>query len=90
MANRNGKYGKEHRKVRKAKLPYAIGETCAYCGRVMRDGEALDLDHSLPLALGGSGAGDRMVHASCNRAAGNRIRAELMRRARVVRSSRQW
>lgn len=65
-------YGAEHRKRRAALLPFAYGRPCPLCGRLMHPDQPLDLDHSTPHALGGQ-HGDRIVHASCNRAAGARL-----------------
>jgi hypothetical protein len=39
----------------------------------MLEDQALDLDHTVPLALGGR-HGDRIVHARCNRSVGGGVR----------------
>lgn len=73
--------GWNHEQRRRALLPYAYGRTCpfhglvAMCPGVMRRGEDLDLDHSLPRSLGGT-HGDRMAHAACNRSWGNGTRGD--------------
>lgn len=79
-------YGWPHRRRRAALLPRAYGTDCPMCGRTMAAGQALDLDHSTPLVLGGQGVGDRIVHASCNRAAG----AAVGNRLRGNRPTRRW
>ena len=61
-------YGSGHRIIRAALLPAAIGTPCPLCGRVMRQDEPLDLDHTVPLSVDPSAKGDRISHASCNRA----------------------
>lgn len=76
-------YSYAHRKRRAELLPYAYGTPCPLCGHEMHRGEALDLDHTVPLSLGGRGIGDRITHASCNRARGN---GTLQR----PRTSRRW
>ncbi len=71
--------GYDHERRRAALLPYAYGKTCPYHGTVptcpglMRRGDQLDLDHSQPRSRGGT-VGDRIVHATCNRAYGNGTR----------------
>jgi hypothetical protein len=37
--------------------------------------EPLDLDHSTPLILNAHSTGDRIVHAHCNRSAGQALSA---------------
>jgi hypothetical protein len=61
-------YDNEHRRRRRALLPHAYGTACALCGLAMLPGQALDLDHTTPLAHDRSSKGDRIVHAACNRA----------------------
>lgn len=62
---RRRRYDAYHEKTRKALLPYAYGQLCHFCGRVMEPGQALDLDHD------DDGVGYRgMAHARCNRKAG--------------------
>jgi hypothetical protein len=74
-------------KRRKQLLPYAYGTACPLCGLTMYEDEALDLDHSTPVALGGGAQpGDRIAHASCNRSAG----ATLGNQLRGNRASRDW
>lgn len=68
--------GSEHQKMRAALLPKAYGCPCPLCGRVMLQGQALDLDHSLPRAFGGR-VGDRITHARCNRGQGTAIKRQL-------------
>ncbi len=45
----------------------------------MLAGQALDLDHSLPVVLGNRGPGDRMAHATCNRSEGGRLGNQIGR-----------
>ena len=89
--------GNEHQKLRRLLLPKAHYTDCPLCGQTMWPEQALDLDHVVPRAFGGStgeiGTG-RIVHAYCNRAEGPRIRAALHRRwatenFREIRS-RRW
>lgn len=74
-------------KRRKQLLPYAYGTACPLCGMTMYEDQPLDLDHSVPVALGGGATpGDRIAHASCNRSAG----ATLGNQLRGNRASRDW
>lgn len=79
-------YGYQHRQARKRLLPKAYGTPCPLCGLVMLKGQALDLDHSLPLILGGV-VGDRITHAQCNRGAGGRLARS---RERQRPASQDW
>lgn len=74
-------YGSAHQRKRDALLPHAYGQPCPMCGRVMVYGQALDLDHTVPLALGGRD-GDRIAHARCNRSRGARVRVARARARR--------
>jgi hypothetical protein len=72
--------GADHQRRRAQLIPAAISTRCPLCGELMQPGEPLDLDHSTPRALDSSSVGDRIVHASCNRAAGAKLGHELRRR----------
>jgi 5-methylcytosine-specific restriction endonuclease McrA len=52
-----------------AQLPVA----CNLCGHPIAVGDLFDLDHTLPLALGGSDLAVRPAHRYCNRAQGTAI-----------------
>lgn len=69
-------YDRAHEIVRAALLPAAIGTPCPLCGRTMQQDEPLDLDHTVPLAVDPTSRGDRIVHASCNRARRVQLSAE--------------
>jgi hypothetical protein len=69
-------YGSAHQRKRKELLPKAYGHRCPICYQVMLPSQALDLDHSVPLAFGGQ-AGDRITHASCNRKRGNQTKRQM-------------
>lgn len=81
-------YGRLHRKRRKALLPFAYGKPCPMCGQVMEISHNLDLDHSIPVAMGGT-VGDRIVHRTCNIRAGAKLGNEVAR-SRRPRLSRDW
>jgi hypothetical protein len=68
-------YGGRHQRIRAALLPEAYGLPCPHCGRLMLEGQALDLDHTADRA-GYRG----MAPAHCNRADGAR-RGNAARRA---------
>lgn len=88
--------GYEHRRERARLLPAAYGQTCPFhtvdprCPGVMEQGQALDLDHSVPRALGGHAAPRRMAHAGCNRRAGARLGGKLRHQHRDGGTSRRW
>lgn len=66
----------------RAPLPRALrayiiardGTTCGICGLPVLPGEPLDIDHIVPVALGGSDDPENLqvAHASCNRSKGAR------------------
>lgn len=66
-------YGSQHQRLRRAMLHDAIGLLCPLCGSLMLAGEALDLDHVVPLSVDASSRDVRVVHASCNRSRGARL-----------------
>lgn len=71
------KYDHEHQRIRKELLPYAIGKVCHLCGKVMRQGQDLDLDHT-PDGQAYRG----LAHAECNRRDGAR--------RQQTKHSRKW
>ena len=79
-------YGAEHQRIREALLPQAWGTPCPRCGETMFETDDLDLGHSVDLAVDPHAVGDRIEHASCNRAAGAELKARLSR----FRPSRVW
>jgi 5-methylcytosine-specific restriction endonuclease McrA len=70
-------YGGDHQRRRDILLPAAYGALCPLCGEVMLPGQALALDHTVPLAEDRSSVGDRIVHASCNSRAGQKISGRI-------------
>jgi hypothetical protein len=85
-------YTSRHRATRRRLLPHAYGKPCPLCGELMLKGQALDLDHSVPLIEGGT-KGDRITHASCNRSAGGHLAAQRRREALEaprMPTSRTW
>jgi hypothetical protein len=88
-------YGPAHRKERARQLVYSINTMCPccwgqpskhHCDGLMLDPARMDLDHSTPIALGGTGVGDRLICLPCNRSAGG----SLGNRLRDARASRDW
>lgn len=74
------RYGRRHRAIRQAMLPFAIGKPCPHCGEPMRADQALHLDHTA------DGRGYRgFAHKRCNEAEGGRRgrAAQLRRRGGV-------
>jgi hypothetical protein len=74
------RYGGPHQALRRAALPYAVGQPCSRCGQPMLPGQALDLDHRDD---GGGWWG--FAHARCNRAAGGRL-GNARRRDRITKT----
>ena len=69
-------YGRRHRNIRAQLLLDAIGKLCVRCGRPIKAGQAVDLDHH------DDGLHYRgLAHASCNRRAGAE-RGAALRKAR--------
>jgi len=62
---------------------------CPFCGEPVIFGEKFDLDHRIPLALGGTDRLDnlRVAHPHCNRAAAANITRE---RPKYPPRSRTW
>ena len=83
-------YGVEHQKAREALLAEAIGQDCAYCGQVMKLGQALDLDHSEPELKAAGVPGDRITHAKCNRVAGTERQAGPIYSVAVEQVLTEW
>jgi hypothetical protein len=50
---------------------------CARCGELVHPGEPWDLDHVVPLALGGRADTARPAHQDCNRRAGVETREQV-------------
>ncbi|HKY74844.1 MAG TPA: hypothetical protein VJS45_01790 [Acidimicrobiia bacterium] len=68
-------YDRAHQLRRAQALPNAWGQPCPRCGRVMLQGQDLDLDHGDPDSPGYLG----MAHAVCNRRAGGRLGRERLK-----------
>lgn len=75
-------YDANHDRERARLLPLAYGSPCPICGLVMLEGQRLELDHVIPLALGGYNGPRRMVHRECNRARGRALGLAQQQRAR--------
>jgi HNH endonuclease len=87
-------YGWAHQRARALALSIlADGTPCRYCHRPMHKWQRLDLDHIVPVAMGGSGGPTVLVHSRCNRVAGavmgNRLHG-ARRRPRARRSLPRW
>lgn len=63
-------YGAAHQRRRRELLPLSYGSNCPFCGEVMLEGQALDLDHTDPSARLLGLPGDRISHSACNRREG--------------------
>ncbi|MFW6776087.1 hypothetical protein ACOACO_17520 [Nocardioides sp. CPCC 205120] len=78
--------GWEHQQVRARLLPDAYGTPCPRCGKPMLKGQDLDLGHTVDVADGATGPGDRIEHTSCNRSDG----ATAQQRRSQFNPSREW
>lgn len=77
-------YGFDHRRLRLALLPYAYGQPCPRCDKVMLPGQALDLGHTDDRS-----AYTGIEHARCNRQAGA-VKGHTRRRTPHPQVSRAW
>jgi hypothetical protein len=89
-------YGHNHQQRRKALLPAALGTRCPAhatprCTTWMTDPRLMHLDHTTPLALGGT-HGDRIICKPCNLSLGatlgNRMRQGVVAVRRA--QTRAW
>jgi 5-methylcytosine-specific restriction endonuclease McrA len=72
--------GHQHRRERREALAALVeGALCPLCGQPMWRSQALDYDHLVPRALGGTLGPKRLAHARCNRAEGGRLGNRRMR-----------
>lgn len=78
--------GWEHQQARERLLADAYNTPCPRCGKPMLKGQDLDLGHSVDVADGNTGPGDRIEHASCNRSDG----AAAQQKRSQFNPSRQW
>lgn len=91
-------YGSAHRRARATALQaLREGEPCHFCGRPMYRTQRLQLDHVVPVVLGGARGTRQLVHGVCNESAGaalgNRLRGKrraTARKAPIHFTSRQW
>lgn len=73
----SAKYAGQHRAIRRAMLPYAVGSKCTRCLRVILPGQVVHLDHE------DDGVGYRgWSHKRCNESAGGKLGAARKRAAR--------
>lgn len=79
-------YDYEHQKRREELLPKAWNTPCPMCNKLMVRGQELDLDHTVAKVIDRRSRGDRIVHASCNRKAGQKLGQKRSR----FRPSREW
>ena len=65
----------------RAAIAATLPAPCPFCGRLVKLGQAWDVDHATPRIHGGTDtAGNlRPAHAACNRAAGARLGRGLRR-----------
>jgi hypothetical protein len=68
-------YGAAHQSRRKQLLRLAWNTACPLCDQAMLPDQPLDLDHTVPLILNSHSTSDRIVHAHCNRSAGQALSA---------------
>jgi 5-methylcytosine-specific restriction endonuclease McrA len=85
--------GYQHRLTRKRLLLRALNTWCPLrlpgCDGLMVDPSRMDLDHTIPRALGGT-RGDRIVCRHCNRSAGATLGNQMRQQVRAYVHSRQW
>jgi 5-methylcytosine-specific restriction endonuclease McrA len=85
--------GRQHQLQRKRLLRTALGTWCPLrlpgCDGLMINPSRMDLDHTIPRALGGT-TGDRIVCSHCNRSAGATLGNQMRQQVRAYVRSRQW
>ena len=77
-------YRKPHQEMRAALLSrLRPGAPCGRCGEPMwPQRQRLELDHVVPVTLGGAGGPKRLTHAWCNRRGGGEVKTVMLRVAR--------
>lgn len=83
--------GYAHQKARaQAVIALKDGTPCPRCGQPMWRNQAryLDLDHIIPRSMGGGDGPKVLTHRRCNRRAGQRITAMILRARR--RKYNRW
>lgn len=85
-------YGYTHRKRRAELLPLYLGTPCTggRCGGVTLTTRNADLEHTVPLALGGTQLGDRIICTKCNRGQGNAIARARAKAIAHTPTSQRW
>ena len=78
-----------YRQIRKAMVAMAIGQPCEACGRPLLYGQKLEVDHRIPVALGGGEdlSNLRVVHRGDNRRAGGALGARIATARRRAREA---
>jgi 5-methylcytosine-specific restriction endonuclease McrA len=66
------------------------GDLCWRCGQPMYTWQALDRDHVVDRAHGGTDGPAVLAHAHCNRSAGARMGNRMRRMGTGWRASRSW
>jgi 5-methylcytosine-specific restriction endonuclease McrA len=83
--------GYQHQRDRKRAIAVMPdGTPCQLCGKPMHRTQQLHYDHIIPRALGGKDGPRRIVHASCNVRAGQRLAVQLRRRQRGKVPARRY
>ncbi len=77
-------YNRQHKNERAAAIALMPeGAPCPLCHKAMYKRQALDYDHTIPVALGGINSAKRLTHAKCNRSAGGKLAHKLKRIHRI-------
>jgi 5-methylcytosine-specific restriction endonuclease McrA len=82
--------GWDHQQDRARKIAAMVeGTPCPNCGLPMSKAQALELDHVIPRAMGGTDGVTRLTHAKCNRSSGATLGNNLRKRGKRRRPQRQ-
>ena len=75
----------------RARIFLAHGGVCAICTRKIAPGEDYDLDHVLPLALGGADEASNLVpvHVDCHRGKGGKTASDIGRIRKADRNAKK-
>lgn len=77
--------------TQRARVFLAHGGVCAICTRKIAPGEDYDLDHVLPLALGGADEASNLVpvHVDCHRGKGGKTASDIGRIRKADRCAKK-
>ena len=70
--------------LKRLKAAHRDGDPCWRCGQPMYKSQKLERDHIVDRSAGGANGPAVLAHASCNRRAGQRLTAQILRQRRAA------